>query len=204
LASDHSLLVRFGEAMDPALHEGVRTLFESLIARPVSGVVNLHPAYASLLVDFEPLATTVDDLIAVVRARLGAAMELPESRLVEIPVRYDGPDLDDVASHCGLSAAEVIARHTAPEYLTYFLGFSPGFPYLGGMDPLISMPRLSTPRTEVPGGSVGIAGGQTGVYPLSSPGGWRLIGRTELRLFDPAREPASLVRMGDRVRFVEA
>ena len=115
-----------------------------------------------------------------------------------------GPDLAFVASHTGLSADEVIRRHTAPRYTVYFIGFTPGFPYLGGMDVRLTTPRLETPRARVPAGSVGIAGPQTGVYPLESPGGWRIIGRTQLPLFDLAAQPPSLLSPGDEVRFVRA
>jgi KipI family sensor histidine kinase inhibitor len=126
---------------------------------------------------------------------------------VEIPVCYGleyGPDLDAVAAHCGLSPDEVIARHTAAEYRVYMLGFSPGFPYLGGLDPNIAAPRRETPRIKVPAGSVGIAGMQTGIYPLESTGGWQIIGRTPMRLFDPGLEEPCLLRPGDRLRFVPA
>jgi len=126
---------------------------------------------------------------------------------VEIPVVYggeSGPDLAFVAAHTGLSADEVIRRHTAPTYTVYFIGFTPGFPYLGGMDVRLTAPRLETPRARVPAGSVGIAGPQTGVYPLESPGGWRIIGRTHLPLFDLSAQPPSLLSPGDEVRFVRA
>src|SRR5262249_55828790 len=129
----------------------------------------------------------------------------PESRTIDIPVCYGGecgPDLEDVARHTGLAPAEVIARHSAVTYLVYFLGFSPGFPYLGGLAPELATPRLSAPRKRVPAGSVAIGGRQTGVYPVESPGGWRIIGRTDLRLFDPNAEPPALLRTGDSVRFV--
>ena len=130
---------------------------------------------------------------------------LVEDDIVTIPVCYGGqfgPDLDDVAAHTGLAPREVIALHSEPLYLVYMIGFTLGFPYLGGMDPRIATPRLTTPRTVVPAGSVGIAGNQTGVYPSASPGGWRLIGRTPLRLADPSADPPCLLRAGNRIRFV--
>lgn len=127
------------------------------------------------------------------------------SRLVEIPVIYGGthgPDLAVVARHTGLSECEVVERHAQADYITYFIGFQPGFPYLGGLPASLATPRRSEPRLEVPAGSVGIGGGQTGIYPLPTPGGWQIIGRTDLRLFDPQRQPATLLQPGDRVRFV--
>ena len=126
-------------------------------------------------------------------------------RLVEIPVTYGGefgPDLHVVAAHSGLSAAEVVRRHSTAEYLVYFLGFQPGFAYLGGLDPQLATPRRSEPRLAVPAGSVAIGGAQTAIYPATSPGGWQLIGHTDLHLFDPAANPPSLLQAGDRVRFV--
>jgi len=123
-------------------------------------------------------------------------------RLVNIPVTYDGPDLGDIARHCGLSPAEVVQRHEAAEYVVYFLGFQPGFAYLGGLDEALHTPRRTEPRVSVPAGSVGIGGAQTGIYPLASPGGWQLIGRTLTPLFDPQAEPPTLLAPGDRVRFV--
>jgi KipI family sensor histidine kinase inhibitor len=128
-----------------------------------------------------------------------------EPRLVEIPVRYggeSGPDLADVARHAGLSEERVVELHSAGEYLVYFVGFATCFPYLGGLPPELATPRLAAPRKYVPAGSVAIGGSQAGIYPLGSPGGWRLIGRTPLQLFDPAVSPPPLLRMGDRVHFV--
>ncbi|MGH8657881.1 MAG: 5-oxoprolinase subunit PxpB [Gammaproteobacteria bacterium] len=134
----------------------------------------------------------------------GGVQEL-SPRLVEFPVDYggeEGPDLEEVARHCGLSAREVIERHAVVEYTVYFLGFQPGFAYLGGLDPLIATPRRAEPRLAVPAGSVGIGGAQTGIYPAVTPGGWQIIGRTPLALFDAAREPPTLLLPGDQVRFV--
>jgi KipI family sensor histidine kinase inhibitor len=123
---------------------------------------------------------------------------------VEVPVRYDGEDLPEVARLTGLEPEEVVRRHTAPLYTVAFLGFSPGFPYLVGLDPALAVPRRDSPRTSIPAGSVGLAGDQTGIYPTASPGGWRLIGRTEVILFDPGRDPPALLGPGDRLRFTVA
>lgn len=131
----------------------------------------------------------------------------PQSRLIDIPVIYGGqygPDLDDVARHSGLEPRQVVERHASVEYVVYFIGFQPGFPYLGGLPASLAMPRRGEPRLEVPAGSVGIGGSQTGIYPLATPGGWQIIGRTETKLFDPTRQTATLLQPGDRVRFIPA
>jgi len=205
-ASDHSLLVAFAASPDTGAHEQVRRLLLSLREAPRAGVLNLHPAYASLLVDFDPLRVGVADLADEIRQRLAAASASATAppRLVEIPVCYGGewgPDLEAVAGHCGLAPGQVIERHSGPEYLVSFLGFSPGFPYLSGLDPALATPRLASPRKHVPAGSVAIGGAQAGIYPSASPGGWRVIGRTPLRLFDPQRWMPALLEMGDRIRF---
>lgn len=205
-ASDHALLVTFGEVVDVRLHAAVRRLFVSLQTLPGRGVTNLHPAYASLLIDFDPLQIGTEELSTEVRARLAGepGREPAPGRVVEVPVCYGGArgvDLEAVAAHCGLTPQQVVERHAAREYLVYFLGFSPGFPYLGDLDPALATPRLPSPRKLVPAGSVGIGGAQTGIYPTASPGGWRIIGQTPYRLFDPLRHPPALLEIGDRVRF---
>jgi KipI family sensor histidine kinase inhibitor len=205
--SDHSLLVVFGDEISLEAHGQVRRLLHLLEADPPAGILNLHPAYASLLVSYDPRQVERAVLEREVAARLASSAggALPEPRLVEIPVCYGGefgPDLSEVASAAGLAPDDVVKEHASGDYLVYFLGFSPGFPYLGGMSERIAAPRRATPRKRVPPGSVAIGGSQTGIYPLSSPGGWQLIGRTPLELFDPARRPPSLLATGDRVRFV--
>jgi KipI family sensor histidine kinase inhibitor len=185
--------------------ELVHRLHAALRALDPPGVVELVPAYRTLLVVADPeRAGALDELAA----RL-PALELPPAEAVagdpvEIPVRYDGQDLPEVAGLTGLDAEEVVRRHTAPEYTVAFLGFSPGFPYLVGLDPALEVPRRDTPRTSIPAGSVGLAGGQTGIYPSASPGGWQLIGRTEVTLFDPRRDPPALLAPGGRLRFTVA
>ncbi len=206
-ASDHTLLVAFAGEVSLAAHRQVRAALHALQREPVPGVANLHPAYASVLLTYEPGAVERDSLAGevAVRLRSAGAIPLPEPALVEIPVRYGGewgPDLAEVAAACGLTPPEVVREHAGREYLVYFLGFSPGFPYLGGLSPRIAAARRGSPRTRVPAGSVAIGGSQTGVYPLASPGGWQLIGRTPLTLFDPSRNPPALLATGDRVRFV--
>ena len=205
-ASDRSLLVWFGDKISLDAHRQVRRLVRAFQESP-AGILNLHPAYASVLIDFDPRRRQYEDVEAMVRERLEASDDhaVEDARTIEIPVCYGGecgPDLEDVARHTGLHAARVVELHASVPYLVYFLGFSPGFPYLGGLLPELATPRLAVPRKVVPAGSVAIGGGQTGVYPVDSPGGWRIIGRTMLRLFDPGADPPALLRIGDSVRFV--
>ena len=205
-ASDRSLLVAFGDAISLETHRRVFRLTRAL--EGVRGVLNLHPAYASLLVEFDPRLRDHAQIEALVRgcaANEAAAGHVEETRLMEIPVRYGGefgPDLSDVARHTGLAPERVIELHSAAEYLVYFLGFAPGFAYLGGLPPELATPRLPAPRKHVPAGSVAIGGNQTGVYPIVSPGGWRIIGHTDAKLFDPDAAEPVLLRMGDRLRFI--
>lgn len=205
-ASDRSLLVAFGESISVETHRRVFHLTRAL--EGVRSILNLHPAYASLLVEFDPRLRDHTQIEALVRDCEAGAWEgsrAAESRLVEIPVRYGGefgPDLPDVARHTRLTPERVVEMHAAAAYLVYFLGFAPGFAYLGGLPPELATPRLSAPRKRVPAGSVAIGGNQTGVYPIESPGGWRIIGHTDAKLFDPNAAEPVLLRMGDRLRFV--
>lgn len=168
------------------------------------GIVNLHPAYESVLVEFDPVSTEADELARVLSACLARSVSwrAADAKTVEIPVVYDGEDLAEVAGLHGMTPAEVAHAHYSAHYTVAFLGFQPGFAYLSGLPERLETPRLATPRLKVPAGSVGIAGRQTGVYPAASPGGWRLIGRTTLVVFDPSREAPSLLLPGDTVRFV--
>ena len=204
-ASDRSLLLIFGDEISFDAHLAVARLTRSL--EGVRGILNLHPAYTSVLVDFDPRLRSHAQVEALLRERIASQADkaAPEPRHVEIPVRYGGefgPDLSDVARHTGLSEERVVELHAAAEYVVYFVGFSTCFPYLGGLPRELATPRLAAPRKHVPVGSVAIGGAQAGIYPLASPGGWRLIGRTGLKLFDPSASPPPLLRMGDRVRFV--
>jgi KipI family sensor histidine kinase inhibitor len=205
-SSDRSLLVSFGNEISLDLHREVLRLLRAFEELP-RGILNLHPAYSSVLIDFDPRRRTHAELEEMVRTRMKQAegVGLDSPRQVEIPVRYGGeygPDLEDVARHTGFSSAEVIRLHASADYLVYFLGFSPGFPYFGGLPRELAVPRLSAPRKKVPAGSVAIGGSQTGIYPMETPGGWRIIGRTTLRLFDADANPPALLRAGDYVRFV--
>ena len=202
-ASDRSLLVSFGDEISIDTHHQVARLTSALEGQ--RAVLNLHPAFASVLIDFDPRFHSHAELEALARQRIQTARgEARPARLVEIPVCYGGefgPDLEDVARHAGLSPERVVELHAAADYLVYFVGFSTCFPYLGGLPPELATPRLSAPRKNVPAGSVAIGGAQAGIYPLASPGGWRIVGRTPLALFDPQASPPPLLRMGDRVRF---
>jgi KipI family sensor histidine kinase inhibitor len=169
-------------------------------------VRDVVPGMNNLTILFDPLACDGRQLAEKLQAAWDAdSISQKAGRKIDIPVAYggdNGPDLEQVARHTGLSPAEIVKRHTAAEYIVYFIGFQPGFPYLGGLDPKLATPRRSEPRLLVPAGSVGIGGSQTGIYPAASPGGWQLIGRSELQLFDPGANPPTLLQPGDRVRFV--
>jgi KipI family sensor histidine kinase inhibitor len=171
----------------------------------IPGVIDIVPAYTTILVSFDPRQTDSATLMARIEQAAANRQESQSApRQVTIPVVYGGdygPDIDEVAASTGLTADEVIAQHTGAEYLVACIGFSPGFPYLLGLPPALATPRLPNPRTRVPAGSVGIGGEQTGVYPQATPGGWRLIGRTPLRLFDPDSAEPFLLRAGDHLRF---
>jgi len=203
--SDRSLLVSFGDEISPEAHREVVRLTRGLAGAP--GILNLHPAFASVLIDFDPRLGDHAAVAAQVRERLDAPAEsgAVERRVVEIPVRFGGdagPDLDAVARNAGLAPERVVERFCAARFEVSFVGFATCFPYLSGLPPELATPRLGAPRKRVPEGSVAIGGRQAGVYPLASPGGWRLIGRTPLALFDRHGEPPPLLRMDDRVIFV--
>lgn len=204
---DRAVVARFGDAIDLETHQKVTSLAAHLDSRPFPGMIEAVPAFTTVTAYYDPLQLyyeeAVEHLETVVQQMSVVTPE--ESQVVEIPVRYGGeygPDLSFVAEHNGLSPEEVIEIHSSADYLVYMIGFAPGFPYLGGMPERIAAPRRDTPRPAIPAGSVGIAGAQTGVYPMETPGGWQIIGRTPLRLFTPDRTPPSLLKAGDRVRFV--
>ncbi|GAK56278.1 allophanate hydrolase, subunit 1 [Candidatus Vecturithrix granuli] len=207
-AGDSALVVELGNEIDPVINQTIRGLVLTLQQQTIPGIREYVPTYRSLMILYDPAVLWFDDLIEQVKkveSRL-EAVSLPEPKILEVPVAYGGefgPDLDFVAEHTHLSVEKVIALHTGRDYLVYMLGFTPGFCYLGGLSEQLETPRLATPRTKIPAGSVGIAGKQTGVYPIDSPGGWQLIGRTPLCLFDPQRDPAVLITAGDYVRFVQ-
>lgn len=209
-AGERGLVVELGNLISPGVNARVHRLAKLLSERDLEGVIEVVPTYRSLLVYFDPLRLERSRLVAVIADMLGsdtlpAADPKRKVRVVHVPVCYGGefgPDLDDVARHNGLSPEQVIAIHSSRPYLVYMLGFTPGFPYLGGMSRKIATPRLENPRPKIPRGSVGIAGAQTGIYPVESPGGWRLIGRTPLNCFDPRSPDPFLFSAGDHLRFI--
>jgi KipI family sensor histidine kinase inhibitor len=206
-ASDRALRVAFGGTHDVAAHRQVQRLLARLDRERIDGVDDLSPAHATILVRFNPLRIAPAAIESALRRLLVDLDDEPLAapRRVEIPVRYggeEGPDLPDVARHAGLTPEGVVALHSGTRYEVLFLGFTPGFAYLGTVPEPIACARLDEPRRSVPAGSVGIAGAQTGVYPAATPGGWRLIGRTPLSMFAADRTPMSLLLPGDEVRFV--
>lgn len=206
ITSDRSLLVRFGESTTLECVRAVTTFSRHLRSLHDARIRNIHPAYATVLIDFDPLRMTHEELAAIAEELLTRESEGEwTSRIVQIPVCYGGEfgmDLQFVAEHAGLSTAEVIQLHSATRYMVYFLGFSPGFGYLGGLPKQLECPRLESPREKVAAGSVGIAGTQTGVYPVDSPGGWRIVGRTPLRMFHPLADTPTRLQPGDIVQFL--
>jgi len=204
---DRAIFVEFGDSIDPDINQRVIDLKLAIEKAGIPGVVESVPSYRSLLVYFEPLQISAPELRETVYRLLQSPIgrELSKRKLIEIPVVYGGefgPDLELVAKHNNLSAAEVVQIHSGTRYLIYMIGFMPGFPYLGGMSPKLMTPRKTTPRLKIPAGSVGIASNQTGIYPTESPGGWQIIGRTPLKLFEPTREPPALLQAGDYLTFV--
>ena len=197
--------MELGHEISESTHKKIFTLITHLIHNPIQGIINIHPGYTSMLFTLDKMAN-IDDTIQAVENSLDMVQnsEPPEAKLVEVPVLYGGnygKDIQRVVQFSRLSEDEIIQRHQSGNYLVYFLGFSPGFPYIGGMDQNLKTPRLQTPRKRVPQGSVAIAGGQTGIYPFPSPGGWNLIGRTPLKIFNISNPKNSLIQMGDKVQF---
>lgn len=205
-ASDRSLLVYLGDHISLETHHQIRKLLHLLESRPIPGVSNLHPAYCSLLLGFDPLTLTHSELEATLSRYLDRMPDtpLPAPRELEIPTCYGdefGPDLAAIAELHGISPSQVIELHSSVTYTVYFLGFVPGFAYLGELPEALATPRLAAPRRSTPVGSVGIADRQTAIYPLATPGGWRLIGRTPVQMFRTDRANMTFVSIGDRIRF---
>ncbi len=205
-ASDQSLLLYFGQHVALDAHLRIRKLLRLLEIEPVPGIRNLHPAYCSLLVDFDALKMSHAALEEILRSYIDRlnTLTLPNPREREIPTCYGGefgPDLNEVATLSGMTPAQVVELHASVTYVVYFLGFVPGFAYLGELPEALATPRLVSPRRSTPPGSVGIADNQTGIYPFAVPGGWRLVGRTPLAMFRPDRKNMSFLSIGDRVRF---
>lgn len=204
---DSAVLVQLGEEIDLRVNRRVHALARLLHASPLAGVIETVPAYATLLIHYDPLILSDTEVRHWVRGKLDQIEETDpgKPRRLDVPVLYGGehgPDLEFIARYHDLTVEEVIHIHSARIYTVYMMGFTPGFPYMGKLEDALITPRLETPRTRVPAGTVAIAGSQTGIYPIDSPGGWRLIGRTSLRLFDPAAASPFLFAPGDEVRFV--
>ena len=205
---DCAISIDFGQVIDPKINRHIRQIIEQIKDLQLDGIIELVPTYCALLVQYDAMVYSYSDICRILEPTLQESVTDSANELVtivEIPTVYGGefgPDLGFVASHNHLSEAEVVSIHSGTDYLVYMLGFIPGFTYLGGMDPRIATPRLSSPRTLIPAGSVGIAGEQTGTYPSDSPGGWQIIGRTPLTMYDMSKKQAALLRAGDYVRYV--
>lgn len=205
---DCAISIDFGQAIDPKINRQIRQVIEQIKLLQLDGIIELVPTYCALLVQYDAMVYTYSDICGTLNPILQESVTDSANErvtIVEIPTIYGGeygPDLGFVASHNYISEAEVVSIHSGTDYLVYMLGFIPGFTYLGGMDPRIATPRLSSPRTLIPAGSVGIAGEQTGTYPSDSPGGWQIIGCTPVTMYDMSKKQAALLRAGDYVRYV--
>ena len=206
-SGDCALIMEFGNEINPETNRKVRDVVYLLEQANIAGILDWIPTYCSILIKYNPAVITNHQLVTQLASLENTKdhMELPTPFVTEIPVVYGGafgPDVECVANHNKLSVKEVIEIHSGRDYLIYMMGFTPGFPYLGGMSKMIATPRLQSPREKITGGSVGIAGNQTGIYPIDSPGGWQLIGKTPVKLFDPKKEEPFLLSAGDYLRFV--
>ena len=205
---DCAISIDFGQVIDPKINRHIRQIIEQIKDLQLDGIIELVPTYCALLVQYDAMVYSYSDICRILEPTLQESVTDSANELVtivEIPTVYGGefgPDLGFVASYNHLSEAEGVSIHSGTDYLVYMLGFIPGFTYLGGMDPRIATPRLSSPRTLIPAGSVGIAGEQTGTYPSDSPGGWQIIGRTPVTMYDMSKEQAALLQAGDYVRYV--
>lgn len=206
-AGDSSLLVEFGNEINPEINARIASFVQLIREQQIEGIVDMIPTYCSLLINYDPrivlykeIKNRIQDLL-----KIEVSGTARHKKVFEIPVCYGGeygPDLNLIAEHAGLTSEEVIQIHSSQDYLIYMLGFLPGFTYLGGLDERIHTPRLPNPRIRIEAGSVGIGGSQTGIYPLDSPGGWNLMGKTPVKTYDPEREMPILVEAGDYIRFV--
>jgi inhibitor of KinA len=206
IMGDGSMIVELGNTISPAINRKVSALTFLLEKNSLDGIVDIVPAYRSILISYQPLKIDARALKTWIDGMQERAMEisLPEPETVDIPVVYGGhhgPDLEWVAQYHGITPDEVIRLHTANMYYVYMIGFTPGFPYMGELPQELDTPRKETPRTAIPEGSVGIAQRQTGIYPVASPGGWQIIGRSPIKLFIPSHDPPALLKAGDLVRF---
>ncbi|WEG12964.1 5-oxoprolinase subunit PxpB [Pullulanibacillus sp. KACC 23026] len=218
-SGDRALTIRFGNTVSRKTHQQVQHFIERLKSSPITGIIEIVPAYTSLTITYDPYKINSADpasfvlpyfklkkeIETLINQTVKTERESTYNRLIQIPVCYGepyGPDLADVAAFHQCTIEEVINRHSSGNYLVYMIGFAPGFPYLGGLDKSLHTPRRQTPRLKVPKGSIGIADSQTGLYPLETPGGWQIIGRTPMTFFDPSASEPSRLQAGDRVQFV--
>lgn len=206
-AGDSSLLIEFGNEISPEINRRIAAVVELMREQHIEGVVDVIPAFCSLLVNYDPRVAGYEKMKKRLESLVRVDIKVGQTKrkIFEIPVLYGGeygPDLASIAGHAGIGEDEVIAIHSSKDYLIYMLGFLPGFCYLGGLDERIHTPRLSNPRLRIRAGSVGIGGSQTGIYPLDSPGGWQLMGMTPVKTYDPERETPILVEAGNYIRFV--
>ncbi|MED1440026.1 MULTISPECIES: 5-oxoprolinase subunit PxpB [Aeribacillus] len=204
---DTGIIIQFGTEISEAIYQQIRQYVYWLEQSCIEGIVEWVPAYTTLAVFYRPNIISYDELSQKL-LKIGEKIEsmpVPDPIVIEIPTLYGkeaGPDIQFVAETNGLSVEEVVKIHSSSDYLIYMIGFVPGFPYLGGMDKRIAAPRKKTPRSRIPAGSIGIAGEQTGIYPLETPGGWQIIGRTPVKLYDPQKQDPILLKAGDYIRFV--
>lgn len=204
---ESAVMVKFGSIIEPNINRAIRQVADIIEAGRISGIGELVPTYADLLISFDPLCLSVDKIEKIVNEaleKISIEQKGEVVRIIEIPTCYEAPhclDMQNVMEHTKLSAEEIVSIHTSKEYLVYMMGFMPGFCYLGGMDERIATPRLKTPRDRIEAGAVGIAGSQTGIYPSVSPGGWQIIGRTPVNMYDLRKDNPSAVKSGDYIRY---
>lgn len=206
-SGDKGIVIEFGNEICPAINQKVRAMFFAVESRNIEGVISFVPTYRSLLIEYDSLKISYEAIKKELEAieNTLSDFKLPPPNVLEVPVLYGGekgPDMEYVSSHSGLTEDEVIKIHSSKLYLIYMLGFTPGFSYLGGMDERLESPRLEVPRQKIEKGSVGIAGMQTGIYSVDSPGGWRLIGKTPIEIYNHLRKPPIIQRSGDYIKFV--
>lgn len=206
-AGDSAIVMEFGNTIEKKINAKIAAVVENLKKKKLDGILDILPTYRSILINYDPVKISYGEMVYILKglSEADSNKESDEVRLIEIPTLYGkeyGPDIDFVAENANLSIEEVIKIHSGTDYLVYMMGFMPGFTYLGGLDERIATPRLKSPRLKIEPGSVGIAANQTGMYPLESPGGWQLIGRTPLKLYDDTKEPPVFIQAGDYIRYV--
>ena len=206
-AGDSAIVMEFGNTIEKEINAKISAVVENLKEKKIDGILDILPTYRSILINYDPVKISYSEMVEILKglSKSNKDNKSDEVRLIEIPTLYGkeyGPDIEFVAENANLSVDEVIKIHSGKDYLVYMMGFMPGFTYLGGLDERIATPRLKSPRLKIEPGSVGIAANQTGMYPLESPGGWQLIGRTPLKLYDDTKEPPVFIQAGDYIRYI--